>query len=173
MQYFFTDVYGSWQKTQQEKLRKIKNRLDKETFGKIFDGTVLDIGCGNGYLEKEYKRTKIIGVDTNLRMLRKNVVVFPRVLGTGESLPFRKWSFDSVVSIDTMHLVRNKDFLRVLKPKGFVLFSMFFNDENYEERRKMVLGKLEQLKILKEFEIDAREKEFVVVAIKPTSRLKR
>ena len=173
MQKFFTGVYESWQKTQQEKFRKIKNRLSKETFSQIFSvERVLDIGCGNGYLEKEYKKTKIIGVDIDLKMLSKNVCLFPRVLGSAEVLPFKKWSFDSIVSIDTMHLVHNKDFLRVLKPGGFVLFSMFFN-ENYEDRRKMLLDKLCQLKILEEFVLDSREKEYVVVAIKPTSRLER
>ncbi len=169
---FFTGIYGSWQKIQQEKLRKIRNNLDKDMFSKIFGAAVLDIGCGNGYLQKEYKKM-IIGVDTDINMLRKNVAIFPRVLASGEALPFVKWSFDSIVSMDTMHLIRNNDFLRVLKPGGLVFFSIFFNDSNYEQKRSMLLQKLEQLTILQEFIVDTKEKEYVVIARKPTSRLKR
>jgi SAM-dependent methyltransferase len=164
-----TDVYGSWDRIQAEKFRRMKGRLHGEILEKLLQGQVLDIGCGSGFLQRELPGD-YIGVDNDEKMLRSSVVQFPRVLGDGNKLPFSDYSFDSIVSMDTMHLIRTKDFARVLRPGGLVLFTTFFNDENYEDRRKMLLEKLKDFVIVDEFTMDTKEKEYVVVATKPTFR---
>ncbi len=164
-----TDIYGSWQRLQEEKIGKMRKRIDKELWRKLFSGVMLDLGCGNGYLQKEVE-SKFIGIDNDRDMLAKSASIFPRVLGDGNRLPFADYSFDSIISIDTMHLIESGDFTRVLRPGGLVLFSIFFNDENYEKRRKMLLDKLKDFVLLDEFVLDTKEKEYVVIAAKPTFR---
>jgi SAM-dependent methyltransferase len=164
-----TDIYGSWQKLQEEKFGKMKKRIDGELWRKLFRGVMLDLGCGNGYLQKEVD-ARFIGLDNDRDMLVKSVSVFPRVLGDGNRLPFADYSFDSIISVDTMHLIESRDFKRVLRPGGMVLFSIFFNDSNYSDRRKMLLDKLGDFVVLDEFVLDTKEKEYVVIAAKPTFR---
>ena len=101
-----------------------------------------------------------------MEMLRNQVSIFPRVLADGSNLPFKINCFDSIISIDAMHLVHGSDFQRVLKPGGFALMSIFFNEQNYEERKGMLLQKLGGMEIAGEFEIQGKEKEYVVVAVK-------
>ena len=152
-----TNIYSSWQ--------SIKRHLGS-TVDEIFRGKlVLDIGCGFGYFEKSFNG-KFVGLDNDLAMLRGNVAIFPRVLGDGDNLPFKAEAFDTVISIDTMHLLKNDDFSRVLKQGGTALLSVFFNNDNYLDRRDMLLKKVKNMKIIKEFDILGREREFVVVAVK-------
>lgn len=161
---FMPGIYGSWQRIQEAKYKEMKTRLG-DTFDEIFSGTILDIGCGFGYLEKTFKG-RYIGLDNSADMLRNQVALFPRVLGNGSSLPFKNSSFDSVISIDAMHLIEGSDFRRVLKINGHALVSIFFNSQNYEERKALLLGKLANMNIIAEFEIHGKEKEYFAVARK-------
>lgn len=159
------NIYQSWHGLQKQKFVEMKKHLGS-TVDEIFRGKlVLDIGCGFGYFEKSFKG-KFVGLDNDITMLRGNVAIFPRVLGDGDKLPFKNETFDTVISIDTMHLLKNDDFLRVLKQGGSALLSVFFNNDNYTERRDMLLSKVKGMKVVKEFDIMGREKEFVVVARK-------
>ena len=158
-------IYSSWQKLQKEKFIKIKNMLGPFV-GEIFSSrTILDIGCGFGYLEKEFK-CSFIGVDKDISMLKNSVKIFQKVLADAKELPFKSDSFDVVVSIDTMHTVEGVDFQRVLRKDGMALLSIFFNDENYSEKRKVLIEKVKDMKILHEFELPGREKEYVLIARK-------
>lgn len=158
-------IYGSWWPIQKEKFRAIKRHLGP-LYDEIFrDRTVLDIGCGFGYLEKEFKGS-FIGVDNDLLMLIGQVIIFPKVLGNGDNLPFKDSCFDSIVSIDTIHLLKSNDFMRVLKQGGFALVSVFFNNENYMEKKDMLLKRIEPLDFIMGFEIRGRENEYVVIAVK-------
>ena len=160
-----TDFYGSWTAVQKEKFAQIKRRLQPEMLEKIKKGTVLDVGCGNGLLQKEFDG-HFVGVDVDEKMLAKSVSIFPCVIGDGSSLPFADYSFDAVISVDAMHLIKGRDFARVLKPGGIVLMAIFFNDSNYEERKQMLMDKLKGMKIIDEFTVNTKEKEYVVVAEK-------
>ncbi|HIG97651.1 MAG TPA: class I SAM-dependent methyltransferase [Candidatus Aenigmarchaeota archaeon] len=160
-----TSIYSSWQSLQKQKFVEMKKHLGS-TVDEIFRAKlVLDIGCGFGYFEKSFKG-KFVGLDNDLTMLRGNVAIFPRVFGDGDRLPFKDEAFDTVISIDTMHLLKNNDFFRVLKPGGTVLLSVFFNNDNYLDRRDMLLKKVKNMEVIKEFDILGREKEFVVVVRK-------
>ncbi len=162
-----TSVYKSWEAIQKEKYLAIGAHTDKEIFSRIFHRKlVLDIGCGNGYLQREYKGD-FVGIDSDAEMLAKSVALFPKVLGDGNMLPFKDAVFDSIVSIDAMHLIKTSDFLRVLKIGGLVLFSVFYNNENYEERKQALRGKVSDMVVLQEFDIQTREKEHVIIAVKP------
>jgi SAM-dependent methyltransferase len=161
-----TSVYKSWEKIQKEKFDQIAKHTDKELFSRIFHKRlILDMGCGNGYLERAY-RGDFVGIDNDPEMLAKSVALFPRVMGDGDELPFKDAAFDSVVSIDTVHLIKTNDFLRVLKPGGIVLFSVFFNNENHEERKEMLRKKVSGLIVIQEFDTHTKEKEHVIIAMK-------
>lgn len=134
-------------------------------FDEVFSGLILDIGCGFGYLEKVHKGN-YIGIDTSLEMLGKPVAIFPRVLGDGNEMPFKDCSFDAIICIDAIHLLDKQDFTRVLKQGGLALFSIFFNKQNFHEKKEMVLSKLTGLEIVKEFEVHGKENEFFVLAAK-------
>ena len=162
---FSTGIYDSWQIIQNEKFKGIKRHLgtlEKEIFDKRL---VLDIGCGFGYFERFFDGN-FIGVDKDIDMLRKHAEIFPIVLGDGNHLPFKDSSFDTVVCIDTMHFIENNDFMRVLKTGGFAIMSIFYNDDNYEERKKTLQEKSSSLTMLTDFEIQGKEKEYVIVAVK-------
>ena len=162
---FSSGIYGSWQRLQKEKFVQIKKHLgplSDEIFG---NKIILDVGCGFGYLEDEFKE-KFIGVDKDITMLKNSVAIFPKVLANAKDLPFLDGSFDVVISIDTMHTVEGLDFQRILKEGGICLLSIFFNDENYSQRRGMLMEKVSGMKVLHEFELLGREKEYVIIAKK-------
>ncbi|MEK6888092.1 MAG: class I SAM-dependent methyltransferase [Candidatus Aenigmatarchaeota archaeon] len=160
-----TNIYSSWRSLQKEKFVEMKRHLGG-TMNEIFQRKlVLDIGCGFGYFEKSFKGN-FVGLDNDPAMLRGNVAIFPRVLGDGDKLPFKDETFGTVISIDTVHLLAGNDFFRVLKPGGTALLSVFFNDDNYQDRRAMLLKKVKNMEIVREFDILGREKEFVVLARK-------
>jgi len=162
-----TSVYKSWEAIQKEKYDHIAKHTDKELFSRIFHKKlILDIGCGCGYLQKTFSGD-FIGIDNDAEMLAKSVAIFPKVRGDGNFLPFKDGVFDTIISIDTIHLIKWYDFLRVLKPGGLVLFSLFFNDENYDEKKKLLRKKVSDLVVLQEFDMHTKEKEHVIVAIKP------
>ena len=162
---FSPDVYSSWKGLQKEKFKSIKRLLGPFEADMFRDKLTLDIGCGFGYLEKEFQGS-FVGIDNNLSMLTKQVTDFPRVLGDGDKMPFLDCSFDTIISIDTVHLLKMDDYTRVLKPGGIVLFSTFFNRENYQEKKEMMMEKIGKLEFIKDFEIHGKEKEYVVIAVK-------
>ncbi|HLC77050.1 MAG TPA: class I SAM-dependent methyltransferase [archaeon] len=161
---FSPGIYVSWQKLQKEKFIGMKKHLGPLA-DQVFTDHILDVGCGFGYLEREFKGT-FIGIDKDMSMLKNSVEIFPKVLGTAEDLPFKDEAFDSVVSVDTMHSVEGSDFQRILKDGGFALLSIFFNDQNYSERKELLRSKVEGMELLLEFEMLGREKEYVIVARK-------
>jgi demethylmenaquinone methyltransferase/2-methoxy-6-polyprenyl-1,4-benzoquinol methylase len=58
-------------------------------------GTVLDLGCGTG--TTEFEGREVVGLDPVIEMLALSPVR-DRVVGVGETLPFRSGSFDGVFS---------------------------------------------------------------------------
>ncbi len=156
---FTPDIYGSWKPAQEEKYKAIVAR-----FPGFFSGLVLDIGGGPGYLEEFLQR-----IGTKAEIICTDIRKPSGVIADGNKLPFKDGSFDSVISIDAMHLIKEKDFARVVKPGGLVLFGLFFNKQNYEERVRALKDKLDGFAVVGEFELHGKESECFVLAKKPTS----
>jgi SAM-dependent methyltransferase len=167
---FTPQVYDAWDSIQQEKYEEILKTMGKDFFNSILKKRVLDIGSGSSYFErflvsKEFNVSNVVSLDIRKDFMKK-VDTEELVIGDGNKLPFKKESFDAIVSIDTMHLIKDKDFSRVLKKGGIVLFTVFFNDSVYEERKNMIKNMLDGFEIMFEFEFHKKEKEYVIIATK-------
>jgi len=102
----------------------------------IHSGTVLDIGCGGGYLSEEFAKDgfRVSGVDPAVSSIntarehaaRSNLSIDYRV-ACGESLPFADASFEIVACCDVLEHVHDlgkvvSEVSRALKPGGIFLF---------------------------------------------------
>lgn len=153
---FFSRVYSSWDDIQKEKYEALNKIL------KIFEGKkLLDIGSPDDrfleFLKANRIEADVVAIDIEGK---------PDVLGDGNHIPFPDNSFDAVVSIDAMHFIKTNDFERILGESGIALFGIFFNNENFEEKRRMIIKKLKNFNIIDEFEIHGKENEYFVLAMK-------
>jgi ubiquinone/menaquinone biosynthesis C-methylase UbiE len=108
-----------------------------ERAGVDFKGKILDVGMGTGlfedYLRGQGRQVDVNGIEIDARMMAEAKKKGYNVsAGTAEELPFKDSSFDFVVCLDTIHLVRDKEkavaeMLRVLKPDKHLLVSHFCN----------------------------------------------
>lgn len=155
---FFDKIYGSWRVIQFDKYDKMLG-----IFPKLEGKKILDIGIGTGYFESFLKekgiKADIIGIDIS----RDKCV---SALADGDKLPFLGNSFDVIICLDTVQFIKGNDFVRVLKPGGFALFSIFFNKQNLEERKGMLKKRLQEFMIMNELIIEGKESEYVVLAEK-------
>ena len=156
---FFSKIYRSWKEIQERKYEQILENVD------LRNKKILDIGSGNFYLEK-FLSKKGIEADVTSLDIETTDSEFPFVLADGNRIPFKDSTFDIVVSIDTMHLIKSNDFRRVLKSNGFAMLSIFFNRENYDEKKNMLKAKIKDFEIVKEFELEGKENEYFVLARK-------
>ncbi|MCX6819114.1 MAG: class I SAM-dependent methyltransferase, partial [Candidatus Aenigmarchaeota archaeon] len=121
---FFDKIYRSWKAIQLKKYEKILQILPE-----LKNKKILDIGIGPGYFEEFLKNkgisADIIGID-----LSKEKSLGKKVIADGNVLPFADNCFDAVICLDTIHLIKNDDFARVLKPSGLALLSIFLNKQN-------------------------------------------
>lgn len=104
------------------------------------EGSLLEIGVGNGAHFQLYKKHKIIGIDTSAAMLeiaRKkscgDIKVFKM---DGKALLFDNEEFDYVVLSHVIAVVDNpeqllEEVLRVLKPQGQVFILNHFTPNNW------------------------------------------
>ncbi|MFQ6009698.1 MAG: class I SAM-dependent methyltransferase [Candidatus Aenigmatarchaeota archaeon] len=121
-------VYDKWmEKTQCKKIEKILNKVRPE-------GRILDVGSGPGFLERFIDA---VATDVDLKNLRG--VEGPKVLCSGDALPFKGKSFDWVFCIDTVHKLRDTDELKRVGKR--LVVTMFCNESNAEERMEE-LGKI-------------------------------
>lgn len=147
----FTDkIYSSWMKENQlAKYRELRGFLPD------LSGRVLDIGIGPGWFE-EFLGIKAVGLDVD-----KNSTA--EVLASGDSIPFRAGIFDLVICLDTIHLLDGKDIKRVIKPRGLLLVSHFFNKGNEKEVEETLLNMFNEFKLLKRRVIGEKEKDLVML----------
>ena len=151
---FSPQIYSSWKETQEQKYKAIL-----QFFPEVFCGLVLDMGSGKGYLEEFLKKrnidANIVGIDVEKPS---------SILASGNELPFKGNSFDRIVCIDSIHLISSNDFRRVLKKGGLALISIFFNQENFNEKEKLVEDKLSGFRIISSRVIRGKESEYMVLA---------
>ena len=127
---FFSKIYRSWKDVQERKYEKIIDRVE------LKNKKILDIGSGDFYLERFLTKKGIKADITALDIEKHAGIKFVRA--DGNELPIKNAAFDMIISIDTMHLIESSDFKRVLKENGLVLFSIFFNRQNYEEKKNLL-----------------------------------
>lgn len=121
------------------------SRLIKQTV----HGVVLDIGCGDRWVEHSLPpNSRYLGLDY-LPTVSKGYTGQPDVFGDGQRLPFVPESVDSVVLMDVMeHLpmpeMAMKEVWRVLKPGGVMLMQTPFlyplHDEPHDFQRWTLHG---------------------------------
>lgn len=169
MNMFFPSIYESWKDVQREKYESILNILGKEFIRGLFSGRrVLDMGIGFGYFEdflhENRIKADIVGLDRDQQAAKKCGV--PLVVGNANRLPFVSGAFDIILAIDSFHSVRSGDFSRVLKKKGIMLVTMFFNEHTYDKVCSDIKEKLAGFDVICAFEVRGKESEYVVLARK-------
>jgi malonyl-CoA O-methyltransferase len=126
-----------------DEVAELQRRVGQELVTKIIEhdlqGTVLDIGCGTGFLVTELielpKTSQVIGLDIALPMLhatqqKAKPEKLLLVCADAENLPLNSQSVDHIVSNLALQWCEDllavfNDFKRVLKPDGQLLFSTF------------------------------------------------
>ncbi len=149
----FDKAAGSYDEAavlQREVADRLLERLDLIT---LQPSAILDVGAGTGYctrgLAKRYKKASIVSLDLAPAMLREaraRLGVLDRwrgryrfVCGDAEGLPLADDRFDMVVSSLALQWCQDpevvfREFLRVLKPGGFLVFATFGPDTLKELR---------------------------------------
>ncbi len=124
------------------------------------DITILDVGCGGGFLSEEFAKfgLRVTGIDpskesiaTARRHAEQEHLNIEYHVGFGESLPFEANTFDIVCGCDMLEHVNDVnqvigEISRVLKPQG-----MFF----YETINRTMVSKLLHIKVLQEWSLTA------------------
>ena len=111
-----------------EQLKKVKLIIN---LLKITEDKVLDVGCGTAFYSNLFK--DYTGIDLSKEMLKQSDAnVFQ---GNGENLPFGKNSFDTVISISSIHNFKDpvsgiNEIKRVAKNK--IAISVFKRAKNFQ-----------------------------------------
>ncbi|MDR1421664.1 MAG: class I SAM-dependent methyltransferase [Coriobacteriales bacterium] len=128
-------IYDETDTMYYSKMPKVSCRHTAEYLRDFKYESLLDVGCGTGYLLElliGQKPADYHGLDLSDEMLRvageKNIPNSTFVLGTADKLPYEDGSFDVVTCIQSFHHYpypdnAMKEALRVLKPDGIYLLS--------------------------------------------------
>lgn len=120
------------QSTLQETLKRLRVKQGQ---------CVLDVGCGTGVLLKTlaetYPDVALVGIDPTQEMLAVACQRLPKTIrleqAEAEKLPFDDESFDTVISCNMFHNIREpvaalKEMRRVLKPAGTFIVTDWCDD---------------------------------------------
>lgn len=125
------DTYDTHAKIQRQvayNLLSFLQNMNKQNFG-----NVLDIGAGSGFLsemlERSSKFRKIVSLDISYNFLRTNKNPF-RVNCDALRMPFKKGSFDTVLSSSAIHWIDDfnlllKEIDHLLNSNGVLAFNVF------------------------------------------------
>ena len=132
----YNELYGEEQK---KKARLLKRHLN-------IKGLLLDIGAGTGISTEGFKdQATCILLDPSLEMLKKANGL--RVCASAENLPFKKKTFDTVVSLTALHHANLEKAIieieRVAKGSASIGISML-------RKANRIAKELEKWKTLKE-----------------------
>lgn len=128
-------IYDETETYSYSKNPKISCHDAAKTLGAMAYDSMLDVGCGTGYLLEmlaEQSGAKHSGIDLSAEMIRvakaKNITGASFVVGSAEALPYDDNTFDVVTCIQSFHHYPHPDkamqeVLRVLKPGGIYLLS--------------------------------------------------
>ena len=117
------------------KCKWVEEKLEKNGIKK--DQTILDVGCGAGFISNHFSRAgfSVTGLDISQESLQvakrydqSNSVNY--VHGNAYSLPFQSGSFDIITSMDFLEHVTDPkqaifEMARVLRPGGYLFFHTF------------------------------------------------
>ncbi|MFH1420832.1 MAG: class I SAM-dependent methyltransferase [Candidatus Aenigmatarchaeota archaeon] len=163
---FFSNVYDSWKQIQFEKYKQMLPMLQEMNLA-----STLDVGAGSGFFEEfleenGFSTGGFVCVEPDKKMF-KACGFRNKILCSAEKLPFENERFDSLVCLDTIHLITDaKDMSRVLKNNGKMLVSLFCNKDNVDEKEKMILEKLKGFKVLEKKLVPGKELELVMLVEK-------
>lgn len=120
---------------------------------------ILDLGCGAGNLTEYFSKSKLFGIDLCRKLLiiaskKKYAVPLRLVQGFGESLPFKKDSFDKIYCLEVIEHCRDplqilKEANRVLKINGHCVLTI--PNEDFIIFLKFLLRRFFLYKILSSF----------------------
>ncbi|MCP4136310.1 MAG: 3-demethylubiquinone-9 3-O-methyltransferase [bacterium] len=142
------------------KFSYFKKIIDDTLKKKPGDKTLLDVGCGGGFLSEELAKIDldVTGIDISKesieaakRHAKQENLNIKYLAGIGEDLPFESNSFDFVCCCDVLEHVQDPDkvigeIARVLKKDG-----IFF----YDTINRTILSKLVMIKIMQEWKSTA------------------
>lgn len=113
---------------------------------------ILDLGCGTGYIAKHFSKKNIqtFSCDLSLEMLTRNAFCDKKINCDFENLPFKKESFDVLISSFSLQWIQNfqksfAEFYEILKPNGIICFCLPAQD-SFNEIRKINPNILNDLK---------------------------
>lgn len=111
---------------------------------------VLDAGCGTGYLLDFLcgKRVKGVGVDISWEALKTAKKLFPWfefIQADLTKLPFKNGNFDKIFCFNVIEHIKDQDkamreFQRVLKPRGVIVFGTNIKDSLSWQLFKLFCG---------------------------------
>jgi len=110
--------------------KRVESILEQLIFHISAGDKILDVGCGDGMLASELKKTISIEI-TGLETVKQPKNFIPITLFDGKTIPFPDNSFDKVLLIDVLH--HSRDYLRLLKECGRVGKKVIIKDHTYFE----------------------------------------
>jgi len=164
---FFSEVYDSWNEIQLEEYKKILDLLEKHKIN--LSEKILDIGCGEGkfelFLQENGFDVNAIGIDPDKKAIEKSNLQM-KIVCSGDNIPFDDDYFSIVFCLDTIHLLKKNDYKRVLKKRGWLVISLFFNKQNLKEKESFLDSKLTNFEIVDKRIILGRENKIIILARK-------
>ncbi|HPF38593.1 MAG TPA: class I SAM-dependent methyltransferase [Phycisphaerae bacterium] len=116
------------------------------------DERVLDVGCAHGVYLRELadRGVAVTGLDVSRDALRRaRLAKRPVIAASGDRLPFRDASYDTILCHKTMYLFRSpetalREFARVLQPGGRLVFSTSATRTPYALAQRLAVGLLDR-----------------------------
>ncbi len=115
-----------------------------EQYNLTNDSSILDIGCGKGFLLYEFKKIlpgcKVVGLDISEYAIQnaKEEIKDHLVVGHAKSLPFADKSFDLIISNTTFHNLKIFDLVSAIKEVARVGKQSWICVESYRSEAEKV-----------------------------------